>query len=31
MLLTIEVPTRGQAESIVDDLDERGAETSGIC
>ncbi|MCA9649379.1 MAG: hypothetical protein KC501_05690 [Myxococcales bacterium] len=31
VLLTIEVPTRGQAESIVDDLDERGAETSGIC
>jgi hypothetical protein len=31
VLLTIEVDTRTEAERIVDLLDERGAETSGIC
>jgi hypothetical protein len=31
VLLTIEVATRGEAERIVEQLDERGAETAGIC
>lgn len=31
VLLTIELDTRGEAERIVERLDERGAETSGIC
>jgi hypothetical protein len=31
VLLTIEVDGRGQAERLVDELDERGADTTGIC
>jgi hypothetical protein len=31
VLLTIEVGTHGEAERIVEQLDERGAETAGIC
>lgn len=31
VLLTIEVESRTRAEGIVDDLDERGADSSGIC
>lgn len=31
VLLTVEVDTRGEAERVVERLDERGAETTGIC
>lgn len=31
VLLTIEVDTRREADGLVDELDERGAETVGIC
>lgn len=31
VLLTIEVDTRGEADRLVDELDERGADTCGIC
>jgi hypothetical protein len=31
VLLTIEIDARGEAERLVDELGERGAETAGIC
>lgn len=31
VLLTIEVDTRGEAERLVDELEERGADTAGVC